>query len=75
MVARDQAGREAVATVKIQIGEKAAAPAPVERQGGLPVPSDKVIKLTDTRQGRLAFTRQLQLAGRNAALAARVARS
>ena len=81
VVARDQAGREAVATVKIQIGEKAAAPAPVERHGGLLVPTDKVIKLTETRQGRLAFTRQLQLAGRNAAtlhnaaLAARVARS
>ena len=85
VVASDQNGQEAVATVQIRVGQQGAAPVPVEGGGqsgdAAPAHGSKVVKLSELRPGKPAFTQQLKLAGRNAghvriaALAARIARS
>lgn len=60
VIARDQDGREAIATIRISVGEKPA-PAPTPAKTGQLLHRDKP-------QGKLAFTQQLKLAARNAAI-------
>ena len=57
VVARDQDGREAIATIRISVGEK---PVPT------PVKTGQLHR--DKPVGKLAFTQQLKLAARNAAI-------
>ena len=59
VVARDQDGREAIATIRISVGEKPA-PAPAPAKTGQ-LHRDKPV-------GKLAFTEQLKLAARFAAI-------
>ena len=68
VVARDQDGREAIATIQI----KGAAQAPAEGQRSGDIHGIRSIKLglhaTDRAAGKLAFTQQLKMASRNAAI-------
>ena len=59
VVARDQNGREAFATIRISVGEKPAPAAAPAKTGQLH---------RDKPMGKLAFTQQLKLAARNAAI-------
>jgi hypothetical protein len=71
VVARDQDGREAIATVRIVLGNGEAgeqAPASVEGQRTGAIRDGKPLKLADARLGKLAFTQQLKMASRNAAI-------
>jgi len=73
VVARDQDGREAVATVQVKVGEAAVMPAPEQgqRSGNAGHARDKVARLEHHRDhapGKPAFTKQLKMAARNAAI-------
>ena len=71
MVARDQDGREAIATVRIVLGKGEAGaqpPVPAEGQRSGSIRDGKPLKLAEVRLGKVAFTQQLKMAARNAAI-------